>query len=187
MRRSSDRILVTHVGALPAPIDVWGSSDVDDETLRREVRAVVAAQKAAGVDFVNEGEVTKGGNWVMYINSRIDGFEPAEIQGEGARLLFSSADWVEFADFYRDRMAAGTLFEESRQAPKQVTADARIDWDCVRPLEYRGHAAFQREIKALTESLQGTPASDAFLTSTAPLSVEFGRKNRYYATEEEFV
>ena len=187
MRRSTDRILVTHVGALPAPVDVWGSSDVDDETVRREVRTVVAAQKAAGVDFVNEGEITKGGNWVLYINARIDGFEPAEVQGEGARLLYSSADWVEFADFYRDRLAAGTLFEESRQAPKQVTADARIDWDCVRPLEFRGHAALEREITALAESLQGTPASDAFLTSTAPMSIEFGRKNRYYASEEEFI
>ena len=187
MRRSTDRILVTHVGALPAPVDVWGSPDVDDETVLREVRAVVAAQRDAGVDFVNEGEITKGGNWVMFINARIDGFEPAAVQGEGARLLFSSVDWVEFADFYRDRMAAGTLFEESRQAPKQVTADARIDWDCVRPLSYRGHAALEREIEALAQSLEDTPASDAFLTSTAPLSVEFGRTNRHYATEEEFV
>ena len=29
---------------------------------------VVAAQLDAGIDIVNEGELTKGGNWVTFIN-----------------------------------------------------------------------------------------------------------------------
>ena len=34
-------------------------------------------QRDAGIDFVNEGELTKGGNFVTYINERLSGFEAA--------------------------------------------------------------------------------------------------------------
>src|SRR6185369_2019129 len=37
MRRSTDRILTTHVGALPAPPDVWARLDVDEARLRAAV------------------------------------------------------------------------------------------------------------------------------------------------------
>ena len=33
MRRSTDRILTTNVGALPAPDDVWAQLEVDDAWL----------------------------------------------------------------------------------------------------------------------------------------------------------
>ena len=63
MRRSTDRILTTHVGALPAPLDVWAKLDVSDERLQEAVAEVCDAQRSAGVDFINEGELTKGGHW----------------------------------------------------------------------------------------------------------------------------
>ena len=101
MRRSTERILVTHVGALPAPDDVWAQPNVTDKRLRDAVAAVVDFQKRAGVDFVNEGELTKGGHWTQYISARLGGFTPAGARGGLGTLLTSSADWVEFADFYR--------------------------------------------------------------------------------------
>jgi methionine synthase II (cobalamin-independent) len=61
MRRSTDRILVTHVGALPAPLDIWGNNQIEESRQREAVAKVVALQREAGVDFVNEGELTKGG------------------------------------------------------------------------------------------------------------------------------
>lgn len=186
MRRSTERILVTHVGALPGPDDLWSGKSVDRQRLEKEVSAVIARQKAAGVDFVNEGELTKGGNWVQFINSRISGYQPAAQQGETARLLFSSADWVEFSDFYKDRMAAGTLFEESGKAPGQG-APGRMDWECVEPLEYTGHAALNTSIEAAKQGLKGSSPADAFITSTAPTSIEVGRANTYYGSEEEYI
>ena len=69
MRRSTDKILTTHVGALPGPPAAW-TGEASDAELRAAVRDVVAAQRNAGVDIVNEGELTKGGNWVAFINSR---------------------------------------------------------------------------------------------------------------------
>ena len=68
MRRSTDKILTTHVGALPGPLDAWTGKSSDAE-LRVAVRDVVAAQFRAGIDIVNEGELTKGGNWVARAQS----------------------------------------------------------------------------------------------------------------------
>jgi 5-methyltetrahydropteroyltriglutamate--homocysteine methyltransferase len=188
MRRSTDRILVTHVGALPGPLDIWGARDVDEQRMAAAVRDVVQLQKSAGVDFINEGELTKGGNWVEFINSRLGGFEPAAQPGASYEMLTCSADWKEFGQFYRVGMERGTLFEESGEAPRQVAGRAAVrDWDCTSPIVYRGQAELQREIATLVAELDGTPVGDAFLTSTAPTSVEVGRTNRYYRTEKEFV
>ena len=44
-----------------------------------------------------------------------------------------------------------------------------------------------REIAMLKAALGDRPASDAFLTTTAPLSVEPGRNNEHYASDEEHV
>jgi 5-methyltetrahydropteroyltriglutamate--homocysteine methyltransferase len=187
MRRSVDRILVTHVGALPAPIDVWGSKDASDARQREAVCAVIDQQRAAGVDFVNEGEVTKGGTWIEFINARISGFEPAREQGAATQLLLSSADWIEFGDFYRRSIERGILFEDTGDAPKSVNTQGRVDWACTGAITYRGEASLQNEIELLRSSLGSTPPADAFLTSTAPMSVEVGRQNEFYASQEEFL
>ena len=76
MRRSTDRILTTHVGALPAPLDVWAHPEVADDRLRESVAEVVAQQRDAGIDFINEGEHTKGGHWVEYLPTRLGDLGP---------------------------------------------------------------------------------------------------------------
>jgi len=184
MRRSTDRILTSHVGSLPAPKDLWSLSGVDLERLKKATRDVVQLQRECGVDIVNEGEVTKGGNWVVFVNERLTGFE-GKPPGASVALLKDSADWAEFADFYKAAMEGGTLFEQTRAAP-EVTS-RRLDWSCTGPIGYSGQAALQREIDCLKEALGDTPPGDAFLTSTAPASLEPGRENLYYKTQEEFV
>ncbi len=192
MRRSTDRILTTHVGALPAPADVWAQPNVTDSRVREAVSAVCEFQVRAGVDFINEGELTKGGHWTQYISARLGGFEPARERGGLINLLLSSPDWVEFDDFYRATMERGTLFEQAGSAPTvpegtRETALAVDDWVCTAPITYTGGAALEREIAFLKGALGSQPASDAFLTSTAPLSVEPGRRNEFYKNDEEFI
>jgi 5-methyltetrahydropteroyltriglutamate--homocysteine methyltransferase len=191
MRRSTDRILTTHVGALPAPLDVWGRVDVDEQRLRDAVGEVVAAQHEAGVDFVNEGELTKGGHWVEYIPTRIGGYEPGTPGGYG-ELLLSSKDWVDFHDFYMAVLANGTLFEQSGATQHVPESDAEVsaaveDWVAAEPIHYHGHAALEREVATMVGALGDTPASDAFLTTTAPLSIEPGRHRGIYATDDEHI
>ena len=64
MKRSEGRILTTHVGSLPnaAPLDRTAGDY--EPRLRAQVKEVVARQRALGIDIVNEGEYTKGGNWL---------------------------------------------------------------------------------------------------------------------------
>ena len=183
MKRSIDRILTTHVGALPGPHSVWSNPDTDPALLRREVAEVVRLQRAAGVDLVNEGELTKGGNWVTFINARLRGFEERPAENTRA-LLLQSRDWQEFDDFYAAAMAGGTLFEQTRAAPSQMRVS---DYVCTAPIVYTGQQALRREIDALRGALGDVEPGDAFLTSTAPASIEAGRLNEHYASDEEFV
>jgi 5-methyltetrahydropteroyltriglutamate--homocysteine methyltransferase len=183
MRSSTDRILTTHVGALPGTADLWNASGVDEKRLRQAVGEVVQLQRAAGVDLVNEGELTKGGNWVSFVNERLTGFKPRPAGGSFA-LLTQSEDWVEFGDFYKEALEGGTLFEQTRHAPDQTRT---MDWGCSGPISYCGQASLQREISCLKDAIGDTPASDAFLTSTAPASIEPGRQNDFYKSQEEFV
>ncbi|HTY94133.1 MAG TPA: cobalamin-independent methionine synthase II family protein [Steroidobacteraceae bacterium] len=184
MRRSTDRILTTHVGSLPAPKDLWNLANVDPKRLLDATRDVVLAQRRCGIDIINEGELTKGGSWVGFVNERLTGFEPAP-PGSAGELLVQSADWEEFSEFYRAAIAGGTLFEQTREAAPP--GPTQRDWACTGPVTYCGQAALQREIDSLKEALGEVPAGDAFLTSTAPASMEPGRLNRYYSSEEQFV
>ena len=60
MRHSTERILTTHVGSLPAPPELWSLNGVDPTRLRGATRDLVQRQRECGIDLVNTGEVTKG-------------------------------------------------------------------------------------------------------------------------------
>src|SRR5262245_45270110 len=84
MKRSSDRILTTHVGSLPRPpaltdllVRQEGGEAVDAATLHSAmadaVRDVVAKQIEAGIDVVNDGEQPRVG-FQTYVPLRMKGF-----------------------------------------------------------------------------------------------------------------
>ncbi|HVL36417.1 MAG TPA: cobalamin-independent methionine synthase II family protein [Burkholderiales bacterium] len=165
MKRSRDRILTTHVGSLPA---------------LESVQAVVRRQREIGLDLVNEGELTKGGDWLSYVEGRFGGFEPRPGAPGETPLLAQGRDREAFADFYRYATERGTLFYTPGEQIKRV----RPIWVCTGPITYTGGAALEREIAELKAHV---PAEDAFLTSTAPGSLEVYRRNEHYRSQEEFV
>jgi 5-methyltetrahydropteroyltriglutamate--homocysteine methyltransferase len=167
MKRSTERILTTHVGSLPL---LDGNS----------VPAVVRKQHELGLDLVNEGEYTKGGDWLSYVETRFGGFEPRPPAPGAVPLIAQGRDREAFADFYRYASEKGTLFYTPGEQIKRV----RPIWVCTGPITYQGEAALAREIEELKAHV---PVEDAFLTSTAPASLEVYRRNEYYKSEEEFV
>jgi len=167
MKRSTDRILTTHVGSLPL---VNGES----------VEAVVRRQREVGLDLINEGEYTKGGDWLSYVEARFGGFEPRPPAPGAVPLIAQGRDREAFADFYRYASEKGTLF----YAPGEQIKRVRPIWVCTAPITYQGKEALAREIAELKAQV---PLEDAFLTSTAPASLEVYRRNEYYKSEEEFV
>lgn len=179
-RSSSTKILSTHVGSLPLPDGSDGAQGDDDLALRQMVKDVVARQRDIGIDVINEGEYTKGGDWLSYVDSRFGGFEARSPVGE-TPLIMRGKDREEFADFYRYAAQRGTLFYE----PGGQIKRARPQWVATEPITYRGTGALKREIEILRSA--AGPDTEAFITTTAPASLEPYRRNEYYQSEEEFV
>ncbi|HUK61408.1 MAG TPA: cobalamin-independent methionine synthase II family protein [Stellaceae bacterium] len=180
MKRSEGRILTTHVGSLPITAPLDRASAGYEAELRAAVRDVVARQRATGIDIVNEGEYTKGGNWLSYLDERFGGFE-VRPDTDGAGVMAAGRDREVFADFYRYAGEKGTLF----YAPGSVVpAGRRPTWVCTGPVTYRAHEDLKREIDTLKAA---AGAGETFLTSTAPASLEPYRSNAFYRSEEEFL
>ena len=166
------RILTTHVGSLPTLDHNAG--------LSASVDAVVRKQRELGLDLINEGEYTKGGDWLSYVEERFGGFEPRPAPPSEKPLITQGKDREAFADFYRYATEKGTLF----YAPGEQIKKVRPIWVCTGPITYTGLDSLQKEIAELKAQV---PVEDAFLTSTAPASLEVYRRNEYYKSEEEFV
>jgi len=177
LRRSTDRILTTHVGSLPDPEGLGRHRDGD--VVRGRVEDIVRQQREIGLDIINEGEWTKGGDWLSYVEERFSGFEPRP--PKDLPVLLQGKDRAEFADFYRYATERGTLYYTPGEAKKR---SGRPHWACTGPIVYRGTAALKREIEAFAAVVD--PA-EAFLTSTSPASLEPYRENEFYQSEEEFV
>jgi len=84
MKRSADRFLTTHTGSLPRPDDLvrmmYAKEEgvpVDPAALAARIRAAVAEvvnkQTAAGIDIVNDGEMSKP-SYATYVKDRLAGF-----------------------------------------------------------------------------------------------------------------
>jgi 5-methyltetrahydropteroyltriglutamate--homocysteine methyltransferase len=179
VKRSTSRILTTHVGSLPEVEHLDPAAADYPQRLQRQVEDVVRRQRETGLDVVNEGEYSKGGDWLSYIDGRFDGFEQRPPKA-GKPVLLQGKDREEFADFYRYAGERGTLF----YTPGGQIRPSRAHWVCTRPISYRGQAALARGI-GIFRAAVGT--AEAFLTSTAPASFEPYRDNEFYRSEEEFV
>ena len=179
MRSSATKILTTHVGSLPF-LDLSRGVAVGDESrMTEDVAAVIARQRELGIDIINEGEYSKGGDWLRYMQDRFGGFSDIETPAEKP-LIEQGRDREEFADFYKYATERGTLFF----APGAQIAKKRPVQACTGPVTYKGQAELQREID-VTLAVAGK--DDVFLTSTAPASLEVYRRNRYYKSDEEYV
>ena len=179
MKQSVSKILATHVGSLPFLSLDNGIATGDATRLAEDVAAVVARQREIGIDLINEGEYSKGGDWLRYMQKRFAGFTDIEAP-EAKPLIEQGKDREEFADFYRYATERGTLF----YTPGAQIAKKRPVQACTGPVTYAGQAELKKEID-VTVATAGT--EDVFLTSTAPASLEVYRRNRFYKNDEEYV
>jgi len=101
MKRSTDRILTTHVGSLPRPgplLDKMRAGERGEDladTVAEAVTAAVRQQVAYGVDVVTDGEQGKTG-FFAYADERLTGFKPRP----GARADPWSAEVSAFPEYY---------------------------------------------------------------------------------------
>jgi 5-methyltetrahydropteroyltriglutamate--homocysteine methyltransferase len=180
--RSETRILTTHVGSLPRPRDLLDmmkyrltgegeaiGDDAYDARVTEAVAECVAAQVAAGLDIVTDGETSKAG-FFTYIKERVQGFEARD----NVKVPFYEAEVSAFPEYYEEYFAKAML-------GGAVAPVARMF--CTGPVSYSGGEALAKDIANLSAAVDASGASGAFMPSTAPSGVGY---NDYYATDEEF-
>ena len=182
MKRSTDRILTTHVGSLIRPpllqefLRARQKGDPLDQRayakcLTDSVADVVRRQAEAGVDVISDGEFGKSISWSQYVLERLSGFERRAVK-PGANPFQRGADREKFAEFYAELDAS-------------EGAATTMDSVCVGPISYTGQAELQRDIDNFKAALKNVQVEEAFLPVAAPASVIPDRRNEYYKSDEE--
>ncbi len=172
-------MLTTHVGSLPGLSSFDPSASDYERRVAAGVAQVVARQRETGLDIMNEGEYSKGGDWLSYVDNRFSGFEPGT--PNGAPVILQGKDRETFAEFYKYATEKGTLF----YAASDDIKPKRQHWVCTGPVSYKGEVATRREIELLKQNLK--PGEEGFLTATAPSSLEPYWRNEYYKSDEDFL
>jgi 5-methyltetrahydropteroyltriglutamate--homocysteine methyltransferase len=184
VKRSTDRILTTHVGSLVrtrAIIEgmkaraLGASVDLRPE-IEHGVAEVVLKQVDIGIDIPNDGEFARQG-YTTYINERLLGLEPRALEPDENvwRGMGISAEREKFADFFQqyDRhyrflwMPPDVSISELDNAPGNA-ARFRVTG----PIGYRPEAV-ACDIATLKSALAGLTVADAFITAVTPV----GRKS----------
>src|SRR3977135_4691404 len=188
MKRSTNRILTTHVGSLIRPaklLDVVRARQegraVDEQAygkfLTDSVAEVVRRQAQAGLDVVDDGEFGKPPSWSLDARKRLSGFEQRPIN-PGADPFARGADRERFREFY-----------EELEKPNERTWSKGTTHDviCVAPIQYTGLGELKRDIENFKAALLDVKVEEAFLPVAAPSSAIPDRKNEYYKTDEDLV
>ncbi len=183
MKRSTDRILTTHVGSLIRPPElqeflraVQGGKPYDETAYQKcltdSVAAVVKQQADTGIDVPSDGEFGKSISWAQYALTRLSGFERRPIKEDKANPFKRGADRTRFADFYAEL--------DAKEAVSTTTEAI-----CTGPISYTGLAELQRDIANFKAALGKVNVAEGFLPVAAPASVIPDRKNEFYKTDEE--
>jgi 5-methyltetrahydropteroyltriglutamate--homocysteine methyltransferase len=176
MKRSTDRFLTTHTGSLPRPEDLirmmYAKEEgvpVDAVALSQRVATavdeVVRKQAAAGVDVINDGEMSKP-SYATYIKDRLSGFG-------GAGNTFVYQDLADFPSL------AKRVFGDPGRSRRKTPA-------CNAAIGVRDPQAAQADVDHLKAALP-TLKRRSVLTAASPGVVSLFFRNEHYPTEEAYL
>jgi 5-methyltetrahydropteroyltriglutamate--homocysteine methyltransferase len=158
------------------------------ERLRQAVAEGVQAQIDAGIDVVNDGELSKT-SFSNYIRERIGGIETRPVRPDDPRPIGTiyGRDAKEFPDYFAGgpRFASGrALASAGNNAPSAGPVEGSF---CIGPIAYVGSADLQVDIDNFKAALDGKEYTEAYLPAITPGTVEHWLRNTYYKSDEEFV
>ena len=177
MKTSQDRILTTHVGSLPRPPELrqllvrkdqgeaYDKAELDRLT-RQAVVDIVRRQAEAGVDIVNDGEMSKPG-YSTYVADRLSGFSGHE----PAKPRLDTREHPNFVAAY-ERMTGANV---ARRAV------------CVGPVAVRDREPLAQDLANLRAALEEVSVTEGFMTAASPGLVPVFQTNRHYPTHESYV
>ena len=182
MKRSTERILTTHVGSLARPVELLdllkereNGRPYDPAQLAEEIRKAVADRVArqveSGIDIVTDGEMSKT-SFIDYVKDRLAGFVIDEAPARGMAPTWQ-LEYDMFPEYYD-----GYLKKYSHT----VAPLKRIK--CTGPISYAGMEALQTDIANLKAAVQGKDVTEIFMPATTPGA--YGT-NEYYKDRQEYL
>jgi 5-methyltetrahydropteroyltriglutamate--homocysteine methyltransferase len=177
MRRSTDRFLTTHTGSLPRPDDLVRAMfareegvPVDAAALAARIRAavteVVRKQADAGLDVIDDGELSKP-SYATYVKDRLAGFG-------GASQPLQYRDLVDFPEL------AKRVFGDPGRSRRRTPA-------CNGPISVRDPRAAETDAENLKAALASVRAEEAFLTAASPGVISLFFRNDHYPSRETYL
>jgi 5-methyltetrahydropteroyltriglutamate--homocysteine methyltransferase len=175
--RSTDRFLTTHTGSLPRPEDLIRTMfakeegvPVDRDAIAARIAAavgeIVGKQIAAGVDIVNDGEMSKP-SYATYVKDRLSGFE-------GASKPQRYQDLVDFPEL------AKKVFGDPGRARRKTPG-------CNAALGIKDKQAAATDVANLQSALKGVAARAAFLSAASPGVISLFFANHHYLNHEAYL
>jgi 5-methyltetrahydropteroyltriglutamate--homocysteine methyltransferase len=177
MRHSTERFLTTHTGSLPRPDDLIqmmyakeSGVPVDRAALAARVRGAVAEvvkkQLEAGIDLVNDGEMSKP-SYATYVKDRLAGFG-----GTGNTFVYQ-----DLAQFPR---LAKRVFDDPGRSRRKTPA-------CNGPISVLDADAAHTDAENLNAAVKGTTA-EPFMSAASPGVISlFFRNDHYYKDQETYL
>jgi 5-methyltetrahydropteroyltriglutamate--homocysteine methyltransferase len=171
------RFLTTHVGSLPRPqelIEIMFAREdglpldaaAVEEHISRAVRDIVARQVEAGIDIVNDGEMSKP-SYATYIKDRLEGFG-----GSGNSFVFQDIE-----DFPETK---ARIFADPGRKHRKTPA-------CTGPISVKDMDAPRKDAARLVEALRAHPNAQPFMSAASPGVTALFFRNDYYPSHEEYV
>jgi 5-methyltetrahydropteroyltriglutamate--homocysteine methyltransferase len=181
MRKSDERLLVTHVGSLPRGDrlnellirselgETVDKAALDTEVARR-VALVFDKQRELGIDIANDGEQGRVG-FQTYVAQRMTGFG-----GQSNRPR--PRDMADFPDFGK------LLAERFPRRGKQFNAPQAIA-----DVHYKDTSAIDAEVERLGRVARaaGRSPGDCFMTAPSPGIIASTLINAYYPSHRDYV
>jgi 5-methyltetrahydropteroyltriglutamate--homocysteine methyltransferase len=177
MSYGQGRFLTTHIGSLPRPVDLMEvmfaredglplEAGAVDAMVRDAVQEVVGLQVEAGIDIVNDGEMSKP-SYATYIKDRLNGFG-------GTGNSFAFQDLEDFPD------TKSRVFADPGRKHRKTPA-------CNGPITVKDMEAVRRDAANLKSALATNPGAKPFMSAASPGVTAFFFRNDYYPTAEDYV
>jgi 5-methyltetrahydropteroyltriglutamate--homocysteine methyltransferase len=197
MKRSTDRILTTHVGSLIRPTDVLtdillkvAGKPVDEakfqEKVKKGVKEVVAKQAEVGIDIPSDGEFSKP-TFTAYVAERLGGLGDVPKDAKPYTYAKLAEEFPGFMEQYNGMFKTMWM---PKDIDKKVVADAIAAPPDVKtvtgPITYQGQAQVKRDIDNFKAALQGQPFVEAFMPSATPSRSDVDSAG-IYKTEQEYL
>jgi len=177
MHRSTERFLITHTGSLPRPDDLIQMMFAKEEGIPVEpaalnrridaaVREIVDKQLAAGVDVIDDGDMSKP-SYATYVKDRLAGFG-------------GTSQPLEYQDLTDFPVLKNKVFGDPGRSRRKTPG-------CNGPISVKDPEAARHDVARLKAAIGNRKPSDAFLCAASPGVISLFFHNTYYKSHEEYL